>query len=247
MQKRMKTWDSMNRRLLPSLNQIEVEEVRRAHFAPGVGSCKLFWVFLAAGAFGVLLETLYCFWRTGGIESRATFVWLPLNMVYGVAGVIMTMVLYRVRKFSLVMVFFVGMILGCVIEFLCSLVQEQVFQSVSWRYSGPTNLHGRTSLKYAVVWGLLALLWMEVLYPLLSVALLKIPQKTGRILTFVLLLILLLNMAVTFIAVRRWVGRKVEAETSVQILQWVDVWFPDSRMEQLFPNLRFTRSGDSTS
>lgn len=195
----------------------------------------------------VVLETLYCFWRTGGIESRATFVWLPLNMVYGVAGVIMTMVLYRVRKYSLVMVFFVGMILGCVIEFLCSLVQEQVFQSVSWRYSGPTNLHGRTSLKYAVVWGLLALLWMEVLYPLLSVALLKIPQKTGRILTAVLLLILLINMAVTFIAVRRWVGRKVEAETSVQILQWVDVWFPDSRMEQLFPNLRFTRIGEPTS
>ncbi|NLT11971.1 MAG: putative ABC transporter permease [Clostridiaceae bacterium] len=247
MQERIRRKGLIGLRILPSLDQIEFDESQREHFAPGIGFCKLFWVFLFAGAFGVLLETSYCFWRTGFIESRATFVWLPLNMVYGVAGVIMTVVLYCLRKFSRVGVFFVGMFLGCVIEFLCSLVQEHVFQSISWRYSGPTNILGRTSLKYALVWGLLALMWMKVIYPLISMALLKIPRKAGRVITAVLVLILLLNMVVTFLAVQRWAVRSSEPDTEVRIYQWVDAWFPDSRMEQLFPNLRFTGIGESTS
>ncbi|MBN1892633.1 MAG: putative ABC transporter permease [Clostridiales bacterium] len=221
------------------VESVEERERLREHFAPGLCSCKLFWVFLFAGAFGVLAETVYWFIRTGQLESRATFVWAPINMVYGAGGVLMALVLYHVRKYPLPVIFVTGMFIGCFVEYVCSLVQEHVFSSVSWHYSDMLDIHGRTNMKYAFFWGILALFWLGVLYPVLSAALLKIPRKAGRVLTVLLLVYMAVNVGVTFFAVRRWAARQEDQPPKLAIHQMMDLWFPDSEMERIFPNLHF--------
>ena len=58
------------------------------------------------------------------------------------------------------------MFLGGGFEYLCSLFQEKVFGTVSWDYSHQMfNIGGRTSLKYMIIWGVLALIVVKVIYP----------------------------------------------------------------------------------
>ena len=66
-------------------------------------------------------------------------------------------------------IFLLGsMLLGGMVEYLCSFVQEVSFGTLSWEYSGTfMNLNGRTNLMFAFFWGALGLLWMQVFYPLL--------------------------------------------------------------------------------
>ena len=221
------------------IESIEEREQKREHFASGLCSCKLFWIFLLSGAFGVFVETIFWFIRTGQIESRATFVWAPLNMVYGAGGVLMTVVLYHIRKYPFPAIFMVGMAIGCFVEYISSLLQEVVFSSVSWHYSDMMDIQGRTNLKYAFFWGILALFWLGVMYPTMSAFLLIIPRKTGRILTVVLLIYMTVNIGVTFFAVRRWAARQEQTAPRFAIHQMMDRWFPDDFMEHLFPNLHF--------
>ncbi len=221
------------------IESVEERERQREHFASGLCSYKLFWIFLLSGAFGVFIETIFWFIRTGQLESRSTFVWAPLNMVYAAGGVLMTVILYHVRKYPFPVIFLVGMAIGCFVEYVSSLIQESVFSSVSWHYSDMMDIHGRTNLKYAFFWGILALFWLGVMYPTMSAALLKIPRKAGRVLTVVLLVYMAINIGVTFFAVRRWAARQSHAEPVFAIHQWMDRWFPDDFMERLFPNLRF--------
>lgn len=229
-----------------NIDAIEERERLREHFAPGLCSCKLFWVFLLTSAFGVFSETLFWYLRTGKIESRSTFVWAPLNMVYGVGGVIMTVILYRVRKRSVPLIFLIGMFVGCFVEFACSYIQERVFSSVSWHYSDLMDIQGRTNLKYAFFWGVLSLFLLGFMYPVLSASLLKIPRNTGRILTVILLVYISINIGVTFFAVRRWAERKKDTQPVFTISRVLDQWFPDDFMEQLFPNLRFVSTEDKS-
>ncbi|MDD4094746.1 MAG: putative ABC transporter permease [Oscillospiraceae bacterium] len=229
------------------IESIEERERMREHFASGLGGVKLFWMFLMSGAFGVLVETVFWFIRTGQIESRATFVWAPLNMVYGAGGVLMTVILYHARKYPFPVIFLVGMAVGCFVEYTCSLVQEVVFSSVSWHYSDMMDIHGRTNMKYAFFWGILALFWLGVMYPTMSALLLKIPRRTGRLLTVVLLIYMTINIGMTFFAVRRWEARQRHTEPVFTIHQLMDAWFPDDFMEHLFPNLRFVRAENKTS
>lgn len=44
-----------------------------------------------------------------------------------------------------------------------------LFGTISWDYSDmPFNIDGRTSLAYAVVWGILGVIWVRELYPAFS-------------------------------------------------------------------------------
>lgn len=222
-----------------SITAIEAIERNRNHFAIGLCPCKLFWIFLFSGAFGVIIETVYWLIRTGRIESRATFVWAPLNMVYGVGGVLMTVVLYYLRKHPLPAVLAAGMGIGCLVEFFCSLIQESVFSSVSWQYSDMMDIQGRTNLKYSFFWGILAVFWLKIMLPSISLILLKIPKKAGKTVTAILCIFMAINFGVTFFAVRRWAERQIRADQRFEIQRIMDRWFPDEYMEQQFPNLRF--------
>jgi len=221
------------------INLIEENEKRINHFATGMNGYKMFLVFMFACIFGVFVETVFWFIRTQQIESRASFVFGPLNLVYGVGGILLTVVLYRLREKPIVIIAVIGAMIGCSVEYLCSLLQERVFGSVSWHYSDHFDIGGRTNLKYALFWGILAIFWIKVIYPLLSKAILLIPQKTGKILTWMMVLFMIFNLTLSFFSVRRWMERRTTSEPVNAVDGLMDEWFPDETMEKLFPNMRY--------
>ncbi len=223
---------------------IDYEERKSRHFTQGITFYKLFWVFLLGCFAGVVIETIWCFIRYGRIESRTALVWGPLNPVYGLGALVLTVALYKYRNRSKLYSFIGGMIAGSAVEYFCSWIQETIFGSTSWDYSAkPFNLNGRICLEYSIFWGILGILWIKALYPRMVQLILKIPNKHGKTITWCLFVFVAINGLVSAAAVYRWAERNSGVPASNIVEQIIDDRFSDARMESLYPTLIFADKG----
>ena len=227
----------------PANGSIDLEEQQSRHFARGINLYKLLLVCFVGSFAGVVVEMLWCLITNGYVESRAGLVYGPFNLLYGAGAVVLTVALYRYRNRGYLLSFLGGMIVGSVVEYVCSWGQEALLGSRSWDYSGmPFNLNGRICLLYSVFWGVLGVLWIKDLYPRMAKWILKIPNKAGKILTWCLTAFLVVNAVVTCVAVARWSQRFQGEPASSGFWSFVDERFPDERMERIFANMEFGQS-----
>lgn len=224
----------------PANATIDFAEQKSGHFAQGLNFYKLFLIFFAGSFAGVMVELLWCLMRNGYLESRAGLVYGPFNLLYGAGAVALTLALYRFRNRNSSISFLGGLIVGSVVEYVCSWGQETVFGSCSWDYSSmPFNINGRICLLYSVFWGLLGVLWMKNLYPRIAKWILRIPNHTGKIITWILFAFLLFDAIMTIGAVFRW-SQRIDGIAATNGLQtFFDVHFPNARMERIFANMKF--------
>ena len=193
----------------PTNAQIDYRERQEAHFAQGMTFYKLFWVFFIGCFAGVVLETIYCLIQRGHYESRVGLIYGPFNLVYGVGALCLSGALYRFRNRGRVFSFVGGFIVGSVVEYACSWFQEVCFGSTSWDYSNmPYNLNGRICLLYSIFWGILGIFWIKDIYPRMAKWILKIPNKVGKPLTWVLLVFMVFNSVMTLFTSLRWSARR---------------------------------------
>ena len=222
----------------PANTAVDLRE--EGSFAQGLNGYKLALVVIIGSFAGVLIELLWCLVTNGYIESRAGLVWGPFNLLYGVGAAVLTLCLYKYRNRGKWLCFLGGMIVGSAVEYGCSWLQETLVGSTSWDYSHlPFNLHGRISLMYSVFWGLLGVWWIKDIYPRLSKALLHIPARPGKILTWALSLFLAVNVAVSGLAVARWSARLNGQPSRNAIDSLLDVRFTDERLEKIYANMLF--------
>lgn len=224
----------------PPLKVIEQREREMNHFAKGIGFYKLFWIFFLGCFFGVVVEEIFCFATMYIIECRSGLVLGPFNPVYGFGALALTLALYPLRYKNDFFILVGGTVVGASIEYLCSYIQEKVLGTVSWDYSHlPFNINGRVCLLYSMFWGVLAIIWMKWLYPRMSALILHIPNRFGRAFTWVLVLYMIVNMAISAAAVERWTDRAKGIEPKTKFEQTLDNWFPNSTMEFIYPHMEF--------
>ena len=134
------------------------------------------------------------------------------------------------------------MIVGSAVEYICSWGQELVLGSRSWDYSNmPFNLNGRICLLYSIFWGILGVLWIKNIYPRMAKWILKIPNRAGKIITWLLVAFMIANNVMTSLSLARWVERIQDKPASNGIENWLDDHFPDERMEKIFANMEFSK------
>ena len=234
----------LRRRLIPAAppnSVIDLYEEKSSHFAQGVNFYKLVLLCFMASLLGVLLEMGWCFLRHGYVESRAGLVIGPFNLLYGAGGVAMTLSLYHFRNRGAWLSFLGGFVIGSMVEYVCSWGQELLFGSRSWDYSAkPFNIGGRICLLYSVFWGVLGVLWIKKIYPQLAALILRLPNRVGKVAAWVLLAFLAVDAILTVAAISRWAQRMNGSEAVSLFAQFLDRCFTDSRMEQIFPNMRFS-------
>lgn len=224
----------------PANSVIDLEEEKTGHFAMGLNFYKLILLVFIGSFAGVVVEMLWCLLTNGYLESRAGLVYGPFNLLYGVGAVTLSVCLFRYRNRSSGFSFAGGMIVGSVVEYVCSWGQELLFGSTSWDYSNlPFNLNGRICLLYSVFWGILGVLWMKNLYPRLARWILKLPNRLGKAFTVAMAVFLVVNGVVTLLAVDRW-SERIAGEPAVTAADRLfDEHFPDARMERVFANMEF--------
>lgn len=210
---------------------------RATVFAQGCGFYKLVWLFFLAALIGDLVETLFCRATAGVWMSRSSLVWGPFSIVWGLAIALVTVMLYRYKDRPSMFLFLTGTVLGGAYEYLCSVLTEIMFGTVFWDYSKiPFNLGGRINLLYCFFWGFAAVIWFKALYPKFSDWIEKIPKKLGKVITWAVIVFMVCNMTVSFLALVRQDERSrgVPAEHTWQ--QVMDEKYDDEKLEIIYPN-----------
>lgn len=219
---------------------IDRAEQRSRHFARGLNAYKLLLLCFIGSFLGVVIELGWCLLRNGYLESRAGLVYGPFNLLYGVGAVVLTLALYRFRNRGKWLSFIGGALVGSVVEYVCSWAQEAAFGSRSWDYSAmPFNINGRICLMYSLFWGILGVFWVKSIYPRMAKWILRIPNRPGKIFTWVLTVFFAVNAVVTCIAVFRWSQRLGGVTADSAFWRFIDLRFTDARMQRIFANMHF--------
>lgn len=207
-------------------------------FAKGMSLDKLIWVFLLSSFIGALVEMVFCR-ITGGVwMNRSSLAYGTFSVVWGLGAVILTVVLQRFADKPDRVIFLGGFILGGAYEYLCSVFTEIVFGTVFWDYSHiPLNINGRVNVLYCIFWGILAVVWLRVLYPPMEKAIEKLPPLLGKVLTWVLVLVIACDGLLTAAAMIRYTERKTDPVATNVIETFLDTTYNDAWMENRWPNM----------
>lgn len=216
------------------------EEEEAGIFAVGCGFYKLICIFFLGAFLGDIVETIFCYLKYGEIMSRSSVVYGDFSIVWGFGCVLLTVILYQYRDRSDRFIFIYGTLLGGAYEYICSVLSEMVFGTVFWDYSNiPFNLGGRINLLYCFFWGFAAVIWMKGLYPFFSKWIEKIPKKAGVLITWIFVVFMIFDLALSGLAMMRFSVRQTEKkEASNQIERYLDDNFPDERIKQIYPHVK---------
>lgn len=221
----------------PVIFEATEQIAKQGTFAEGCGFYKLFWLFFIGAVLGDFTETIFCRITAGEWMSRSSLVWGPFSIVWGLALVFATVLLYKDREKPDRHLFIAGTLLGGAYEYICSVFTEIAFGKVFWDYSKiPFNLGGRINLLYCFFWGIAAVIWIKLLYPHFSRWIEKIPILWGYVLTWTLAVFLAVNMAVSVMALVRYEKRAAGDLADSAWERIMDEHFDDNRMEKIYPN-----------
>lgn len=209
-------------------------------FAKGCSFYKLVWLFFIGAFLGDIVETIFCYMTTGTLMSRSSVVYGPFSIVWGIGCAVLTLLLYQYRDRSDRFIFMFGTLVGGAYEYACSVFTEIVFGTVFWDYSHlPFNLGGRINLLFCFFWGIVAVVWIKMIYPVLSSWIEKITYKKGVIMTWCFVVFMTFNILMSGLALSRYSQRQngLKAQNSVE--RYIDQQFTDQRMEMIYPNAKF--------
>ena len=197
---------------------------------------KITWIFVIGSVLGYIVEMIVGLVQNGHFVNRQGLVIGPFIQVYGIGLVIYYLLIPHAKTNT--SVFFISMILGGIVEYLCSYFQERFFGTISWDYSNLfMNINGRTSIMYCVLWGILGIVFIKIVYPYLEKVFdrIKINLITKAVTTFAVLF-MIFNISISSMAAKRQYERRKKIAAENQIDVFLDKYYPDEFMNKVFSN-----------
>ena len=197
---------------------------------------KIFLLFMIGAFLGDVIETIFCRIHMGEWISRSSVVYGPFSIVWGLAIVLATLLLYKYKDKSDSFIFFYGTILGGIYEYICSIFTEIVFHTVFWDYSNiPFNIAGRINLLYCFFWGIAAVIWIKIIYPFISRLIDKIPKNINNFIVIILFIFMIFNISVTILALNRFDKRNNGITPNSKVEEYLDIKYDDEKMKKIYP------------
>ena len=214
-------------------------------FASGTGFKKMFLIFSLFSIFGAYYEQILNFCKAyvlnGSIfwQRRSGVFYGPFSPVYGLGAVLIIYLLGR-KKYSDGKIFCYGALLGGALEYSISYLQEVFTHTVSWDYSHHfLNIQGRTTIPFMLFWGLLSFILVKWVYPFLSQMIEAIPNRLGNFFYVSLVIFLSFDMLISWSALIRGTLRQENHPPISSVGKFYDKTFPDSYLQEKFPNMNF--------
>ena len=181
--------------------------------------------FLVGSVIGTIYEELLygvqTWYATGSWEWTVVMVYLLLR-----------------KKYTNWQIFLYASLLGGIVEYVVSLLQEVFTHTTSWDYSNYfLNINGRTTVPFMVVWGILGLVLVKIAYPFVSEVVEKIPVKIGNIIYVVLVVFMAFDMLISWTAIIRQTLRHNHIAPFTPIGEFYDTYYNDEFLRQFFPNM----------
>lgn len=218
---------------------------------------NLFWVFVVCSVLGLLIETVHhmVIVDPGVYQDRAGMLFGPFSPIYGFGAVFMTIALNRFYKKNFALIFLVSAVIGGLFEYFVSWFMQTAFGAVAWDYSGMTIFGipdpiamlagGRTATPFMVAWGLLGLVWIKLLLPNMLKLINMIPWKIRYSFTTICAALMLVNGAMTLMALDCWFQRVSHVPETAPVEQFFAQHFDNEFMENRFQSMTITPD-DST-
>lgn len=197
-----------------------------------------FWLFLIGGVLGFLIETLWHYYKYHEWINKQGLWYGPIKPIYGCGLILLTFLLYKKRNQNAFKIFFLGILIGSIYEYLTSCFQEYILGTSTWNYEAMNfNLNGRIYLPYSLAWGILTLLWIKYLFPS-YMNFFKIIEKHKRFkLTYIFIIFLIYNITLTTLITKQYVNRANNINNKSKIAQYIDQKFQDDLIKKKFPKL----------
>lgn len=198
----------------------------------------ILWLFVIGSFLGDVVETLFCRVTAGIWMSRSSLVWGPFSVVWGMALVLVAVLLRNADR-SDRSIFLFGAVMGGAYEYICSAVGELMFGVVFWDYSDfKFNLGGRINLLYCLFWGIAAVVWMRYGFPLVNRGLVWLRRHVRPWMTVLLAVFMAVNMVLSALALVRYDARTDGKAPANRLEVFLDERFDDARMERIYPNAK---------
>lgn len=196
---------------------------------------KIFWVFVIGSVFGFFAEMIYTLVYTRTLVIRQGLIYGPFVQVYGMGAVAYYLLVDKVKEPK--RLFFAGMLMGGLLEYLCSFFQEIFFGTISWDYSNLfLNVNGRTSLLYCVYWGIIAVVFLKIIYPWFQRIEKNIYKKSIRIFTIFFMLFMTFDITISCMAADRQQKRRENVPPKSQVDVFLDNTYPDEYLDRIYNN-----------
>lgn len=203
-----------------------------------LGLFHLVWLFLLLSFAGLIAEVVVSFFIDGRWESRVGFVIGPFSPIYGLGGVLITLAMNPVRDRNVALQFLVAALVGGALEYFAGWFFEVRYGIVAWSYVGrPLNFHGHTCADMMMLWGIVGVLWVDLVLPRAVRLVERIPEKARRPLTAAALAFILLDSALTLACLDSWFWRAVGHPVENPLQQFCATYFDDDFMRSRFETM----------
>lgn len=137
------------------------------------------WFFIYS-FFGWLWETCFVSLKNGKYVNRG-FINGPFCTIYGFGALAVYLILKPVSD-SILCLFFGGIVVATVLEYVTAVLMESIFHTSWWDYSdNKFNFQGRICLGASLGWGVFTLLLFKVLHPAVEKLVSFYPVYVGEI------------------------------------------------------------------
>ena len=198
---------------------------------------KIFWIFIIGSVAGFFIEMIYTAFYTRTFVIRRGLIYGPFIQIYGMGAVAYYLLISKIKEPK--EAFFTGMLMGGILEYICSFFQEILFGTISWDYSHFfLNFNGRTCVLYCFYWGIIAVAFLKVVYPWLEKIEPLIYKKGVRVLTVFLMIFMAFDIAISCMAANRQQERHDNIPAKNQIDVFLDNTYPDEYLDRIYNNKR---------
>ena len=210
-------------------------------FAQGYCFIKIFVFFVLGCIIGTYYEEILWYIRFQEKVNRQGIFYGPFSPIYGLGVCVFVIFLGKnVEKRSWFRTWAWSALIGGVTEYATSVIAEKVFGSTIWDYSGKLlNINGRTTLPFMVFWGLGGMVLMKVVYPFVSKWLEKVPHKIGQPIYYIALVLMVVDLALSYGAMGRRAMRDQGRPPMTFIGEFFDRVYPDEYIDQKIPAMVF--------
>lgn len=201
---------------------------------------KLFWIFIFGSILGCIAEEIWCLIKNKVYQIRKSLIYSPMIPIYGVAASIIVVIADMVG-YDYLKIFFIGMLVAGVVEYMSSYVQEKVFHTKSWDYSKmPFNLNGRINLLYLIAFGLYSVLFIKQLTMMINITNINTDAVIFNFVTFIVFILFSLDVIVTLCATYRQKERRKGIEARNELEKLLDEKYNDERLNRIYNNSVYT-------
>ena len=222
----------------PKVEQIEQSKKERKFH-------KYLWYLIIFSILGLILECVINFIKAKTTDTPFLVTTGPFCIFYGI-GAILTILCLQQYKGKKIKLFIIGCILMSAIQYALSFILETIVGARLWNYTwSKFNINGRVCLEYAILWGIITVILIEVLKDFVDKIINLMKGKASTIVDIILTMLIVVLIMFTIWSAKTYATRAKETlagqnyisnNTNIEIFQ--NTVFTNERMEKIFPKLR---------